>query len=200
MLKSTLTLFLLPTVLLLASNSDSPAAKQNSTADQTETVEKLIIANGTAALDLDLRHLNNATSEAANLETLRFALAPDSFFTIVVTNDVFRDALPGSVRLIPQNGANLPPPLAASLHQLVLEKIRADEGFELVIRDAKTNFAFFNIEGADYDYNPSAKSFSIKDGRILVSEDFAKQLGLPSVINPVVGKISVTASMQPIEI
>src|ERR1051325_2649576 len=204
MLKSTLALFLLPTVLLLASSSNNSAAKpkQNNPAAQTETVEKLIVANGTASLELDLSRLNNVgtTSEAPNMATLHFALAPDSFFTIVVTNDVLRDSLPGSVGLNPQNSADLPQILFAALHQLILEKVRADEGFELVVRDAKTNFAFFNVEGADYDYNPGAKSFRINNGRLLVSEEFAKQLRLPSARHAVVGNISLVANMQPIEI
>src|SRR5947208_13136791 len=123
MLKSTLSLFLLPTVLLLASSSDNSAAKpkQSSPPDQTETVEKLIVANGTAALDLDLSCLNTTdfVSEAHTIAALHFALEPNSFFTILVTNDVLRDALPGSVGLIPQNAANLPPTLTAALHHLV---------------------------------------------------------------------------------
>ena len=69
-----------------------------------------------------------------------------------------------------------------------------------MIRDGKTNLAFFKIDGAEYDYNAAARSLSIKDGRLLLAEDFAKQLGVPSETPRVVGKISVTASMQSIEI
>ena len=91
------------------------------------------------------------------LETLRFALAPDSFFTIVVTNDVLRGPLPGSMGLIPQNTANLPALLSASFHQLVLEKMQSDEAYELVVRDSKSGFVFFNVEGHQYDYDAGAQ-------------------------------------------
>src|SRR5205814_4377578 len=56
------------------------------------------------------------------------------------------------------------------------------------------------IVGCEYDYDAEARSLNIKNGRLMVSEDFAKQLGLPSEAQPVVGRISVRASMQPIEI
>ena len=214
MLRSILTVFMLPMLLLLASSSDNSAAreKQKSADIQVETVEKLIVASGSATLDLDLDRLNDAglpsrseakagsTTEKSTLETLHFALAPDSFFTIVVTNDVLRTPLPGAAGLIPQNAANLPPLLSASFHQLVLENMLSDDAFALVVRDSKTGFIFFNIEGYEYDYDAGARSLKIKGGRLLVSEDFAKQLGRPWEARIVIGKISVAASMSQIEI
>ena len=125
MLRSTLTVFMLPMLLLLGSSSDNSAArvKQKSTEIQIETVQKMVVAGGDATMDIDLARLNDAGSatEESNLATLRFALNPDSFFTIVVTNDVLRTPLPGSMGIIPQNAANLPALLNASFHQLVLE-------------------------------------------------------------------------------
>ena len=204
MLKSTLTGLMLPLLLLFGSSSDNSAArvKQKSTDIQTETVEKLIVATGSVTMDLDLNRLNDAGSatEKSKLETLRFALAPDSFFTILVTNNVLRGPLPGSMGLIPQNTANLPALLNASLHQLVLEKMQSDEAYDLVVRDSKSGFVFFNIEGHQYDYDAGTHSFSINDGQLLISDEFARQLGRPSEARAVAGKISVTASMYPIEI
>ena len=204
MLKSTLTGFMLPVLLLFGSSSDNSAArvKQKSTDVQTETVEQLIVAGGSATMDLDLNRLNDAGSatEKSKLETLRFALAPDSFFTIVVTNNVLRGPLPGSMGLIPQNAANLPAFLSASLHQLVLEKRQSDEAYDLVVRDSKSGFVFFNVAGHQYDYDAGTRSFSINDGQLLISDEFARQLGRPSEALAVAGKISVAASMAPIEI
>src|SRR5438105_10262656 len=108
MFRSILTVIMLPVLLLLGSSSENSAARveqksqPKSTDNQTETVEKLIVASGSATIDLDLNRLNDAvpameTSKplgpelmAEGLETLHFALSPDSFFTILVTNDVFR--------------------------------------------------------------------------------------------------------------
>ena len=84
MLKSKLTVFMLPLLLLLGSSSDNSAAreKQKSTEIQTETVEKLIVASGSVSMDVDLNRLNDAGSatEKSKLETLRFALAPRFLF------------------------------------------------------------------------------------------------------------------------
>ena len=153
-------------------------------------------------MDVDLNRLNDAGSatEKSKLETLRFALAPDSFFTIVVTNNVLRGPLPGSMGLIPQNAANLPALLNASLHQLVLEKMQSDEAYDLVVRDSKSGFVFFNVEGHQYDYDAGTRSLSINDGALLISDEFARQLGRPGEAGAVAGKISVAASMSPIEI
>ena len=87
---------------------------------------------------------------------------------------------PGSMALIPQNVPTLPAHLAASLKQLVIEKRRSNQGFDLAVRDGKTQFTFFNVEGAQYDYNASARSLSIADGRLLISKEFANALGRPS--------------------
>src|SRR5437764_764433 len=112
MLRSTLAVLLLPSLLLLASSSDNSAArpKRENAGSQAETVEKLIVAGGNVTMDIDLARLNDAgiSTEESKLATLHFALASDSFFTIVVTNDILRGPLPGSTGLIPENAANLP--------------------------------------------------------------------------------------------
>ena len=68
------------------------------------------------------------------------------------------------------------------------------------MRDGKTGFTFFNIEGHQYDYDPNAQSLSITGGHLLVSQEFANALGRPSECDSAVGKISIGARMQPIEI
>src|SRR3989442_43482 len=111
MLRSILTVFMLPILLLLGSSSDNSAAKpkQSNSENETETVEKLIVASGSVIMDVDLGRLNDVagSTEKSNPATLRFAVAPDSFFVIVVTNDALRGPSPGSMGLIPQNTANL---------------------------------------------------------------------------------------------
>ena len=68
------------------------------------------------------------------------------------------------------------------------------------MRDGNTGFTFFNIEGHQYDYDPAAQSLTITGGRLLISKEFANALGRPSDAGAVVGKISIGAAMQPIEI
>src|ERR1700730_2174210 len=204
MLKRMLGYFTLPLLLLLSNSSgnSAPQLPRKSVEGQTVTVEKQIVASGSATLEVDLNRLNDAgaATEKSKLETLRFALAPDSFFTIIVANNVLRGPLPGSMGLIAQNAANLPAFLNASLHQLVLEKRQPDEAYELVVRDSKSGFVFFNVTGHQYDYDPGTHSFSINDGQLLISEEFARQLGRPREALAVAGTISVAASMTPIEI
>ena len=47
---------------------------------------------------------------------------------------------------------------------------------------------------------PPPESFSITGGRLLISKEFANALGRPSDAGSIIGKISVGAAMQPIEI
>ena len=196
MFTKTLGYLTLPLLLLLSNSSGNSAQSLGKNSpSETGTLEKMIVMNGNLALDFALA----SGGQEANQQTLRFQLNPNSFFTALVYNGAFRGLEPGTIGLIPQNTASVPAPLAASLQQLVLEKRQSDEGLELVIRDANTNAAFFNIAGS-YDYNADERSFSIKDGQLLITSDFAKQLGLPSETHPVVGKVSVTARMQPIEV
>src|SRR5436190_19236563 len=203
MFTKTLSYLTLPLLLLLSNSSGNSAPSPGkSSQGESGTLEKMIVTNGNVTLDIDLNRLNapGSTAQESNRETLRFQVSPNSFFTVLVYDNLLRDLEQGTMGLIPQNTTNLPEPLAASLHQLVLEKMQSDEGFQLVIRDDKTNLAFFNIAGAEYDYNAGARSLSIEDGQLLIAEDFAKQLGVPSEAHAVVGKISITASMQPIEV
>ena len=90
--------------------------------------------------------------------------------------------------------------LGASVKQLAVEKLPSNQSFGLAVRDNKTGFTFFNVEGGDYDYNANARSLGIEGGRLLISKEFANALGRPSDAGSVVGKISVGAAMQPIEI
>ena len=193
--------------------------EQNSLQSQTGTLEKMIAASGSIVMNIDLNQLNGSGSATQKLETassrtlseLSLVAAPNSFFTILVFNDVLRGVEAGSaMALIPKPSAlagvndpgysNLPAPLSASLHQLVVEKLPSSSIFDLAVRDSKTGFVFFNIEGDLYDYDASAQLLSITQGRLLISKEFANALGRPSQAGSVVGKISVGAAMQPIEI
>src|ERR1700704_1813305 len=175
MLRKVISYFTLPLLLLL---SNSPENSATSAAEgsqgQNGTLERMIVANGIVAMDLDLNRLEGISSDTPeSRQSLRFEVSSASFFTILVFNNVVRTIEPGSMGLTGGNPTLLPTPLDASANQFVIERRPSEESFELVIRDGKTSFVFFNIEGHQYDYNPSRHSFSIKDGRLLMSEELA---------------------------
>jgi len=141
MLKTILVPFVLPLLLLFSNGSDHSVArfkesnnsseksvsrlKQNSPqiADsQTGTQEKMIVAHGSVSMEIDLNRLNGIDS-SSQINTLRFVVAPNSFFPILVFNNLLRGALPGSLELILQDSAVVPASLNSSFNQLVIEKL-----------------------------------------------------------------------------
>ena len=204
MSRITLTCFALLLLLFLGNSSENYAAqsKQNTSDAPTGTFQKMIVENGSVTMNLDLNRFNAISSVPARTVTLHFAAAANSFFTILVFNDLLRSPEPGSMALVPESEAapTLPAALAASLKQLVIEKLPSGAAFDLAVRDGKTGFTFFNIEGHQYDYDPNAQSLSITGGNLLVSQEFANALGQPSAASATVGKISIGTTMQPIEI
>ena len=231
-----LTLPLLPVLAITVATSlygvSSQAASQTARSPQrassamatapTDTLQKMIVESGSVTMDLDLNGLNGSGSLVARPVTLQFAVGANSFFPILVFNDLLRGPEPGSMTLIPTGVTaveaavpaasisilqatrpplqSLPPALGASLKQLVIEKLPSDRGFDLAVRDGNTGLTFFNVEGHQYNYDPSARALSITNGRLLVSKEFANALGRPSDAGAIVGQISVGAAMQPIEI
>src|SRR5947207_8224229 len=164
MCRKVVSYFILPLLLLLSNSSgnSAPQSPQKKSERQSGTLEKMIVANGDVTMDLDLNRLNGTASgtQESKRETLRFQVSPNSFFTILVFNNVLRGAEPGSMGLIPGNAATLPGALQSSLTQLVIEKLASDSAFEMAVRDGKTGFVFFNIEGHQYDYDAAAHLFS----------------------------------------
>src|SRR6266446_8317526 len=156
MLKKTPTAFILCLLSLLGNGWENCAAQpsQKMSDAATGTLQKMIVENGSVTIDLDLTGLNGSSSLVARPVALHFAAAASSFFPILVFNDLLRGPEPGSIALVPQVQAipALPAPLAASLKQLVVEKLPSDAAFDLAVRDSNTGFTFFNIEGHQYDY------------------------------------------------
>jgi hypothetical protein len=204
MSKLTLTSLALLSLLFLGNTSDNYAAqsKQQPSQAPTGTVQKMIVENGSVTLNLDLNGLNGSDALVTRPVTLNFAAAANSFFPILVFNDLLRGPEPGSIALVPEIQPHplLPVALAASFKQLVVEKLPSESAFDLAVRDGKTGFTFFNIRGHQYDYDPNAQSLNITGGNLLISQEFANALGRPSDAGAVVGKISIGAAMQPIQI
>jgi len=228
MVKKTLIVLTLPLLSVLAISvatplwgvSAQPASQTARSAVATDaptgTLQKMIVENGSVTMDLDLNGFNGSGSLVARPITLQFVIGANSFFPILVFNDLLRGPEPGSMALIPQAGVNavagigdagvnapsysFPVALGASLKQLVVEKLPSDQRYDLAVRDGNTGFTFFNVEGGEYDYDANAQSLSITNGRLLISKEFANALGRPLDAGAIVGKISVGAAMQPIEI
>src|SRR5437868_10839788 len=149
MLKIPLTGFALLSVLFFANSSATYAAppKQNTSTGLTGTLQKMIVDNGSVTMQLDLNGLNGSGSLVARPVTLHFAAAANSFFPILVFNDLLRGPEPGSIALTLQGsssagvsapGYSLPVALRASLKRLTVEKLPSGQGFELAVRDSNT--------------------------------------------------------------
>jgi hypothetical protein len=199
----TLLISLLPLFVFFGNGSDLLLAglTQNGRDGNTGTLEKMIVASGTVTMNLDPQRLggNRVKAKLPNKSTLQFDAVRDSFFTLLVFDNELRSVLPSSMDLIPQNAAALPGKSGAS-SQLVLEYQAFGAPYELVVRDAKSGFVFFNIEGHSMNYNPTEHSLSISNGRMLLSNEYAAELGRPGDAGTTVGELSVAAAMRTIEI
>ena len=222
MSKIWLTGFALLSLLFFANASENDASqpKQNASEALTGTLQKMIVENASVTMQLDLNGLNGSSSLVARPVTLHFAAAPNSFFPVLVFNDLLRGLQPGSMALALQNFSsagviplrqgyggqdatgysNLPAALRSSLKRLTLEKLPSGQGFDLAVRDSNTGFTFFNIEGHQYNYDAAAQSFTITGGRLLISKQFASTLGILSEAGSLAGTISIGAAMRPIQI
>src|SRR5206468_9716377 len=136
MLKKTLIVFALPLILLFAITAamalwgvvSSQAASQTARSPQragsavatapTGTLQKMIVESGSVTIDLDLNGFNGNSFLVARPVTLQFAVGANSFFPILVFNDLLRGPEPGSMTLIPAGviapGYTLPGTLGAS--------------------------------------------------------------------------------------
>src|SRR6266478_1418903 len=166
MLKKTLIAFALLLFWLLGYSSGNYAAQlsQKTSDAPTGTLQKMIVESGSVTMDLDLNGLNASGSLVARPITLHFLIGANSFFPILVFNDLLRGPEPGSMALIPA-GVNapaysLPAALGASLKQFVIEKLPSDRGFDLAVRDGNTGFTFFNVEGHQFFLNTNPRALS----------------------------------------
>jgi len=192
---------LLPFLVLFNNGSNNPLTDQASEPNRegTGTLEKMIAASGTVAMDIDVNRLNG-TSGKSRTSNLRFAVAPDSFFKIMVFNGELRGPLPSTMGLLAENSVLLPAKLNAAHQQLVIESMPWGGQYELVVRDGKTGFPFFNIEGSAFEYDASGRVFGVQEARLLISKEFAVELGRPAAAGTAVGNISIKANMHPIEV
>jgi hypothetical protein len=164
----------------------------------TGTYKKMIVANGSVAVNLDFSSLakTSGKNQKAAPNELFFEVERDSFFTVVAFNDELRGALPSAMRIMPHNLAALPTKLSESSQNLVLERTGWGEPYELVVSDGKTGFVFFYVEGFVYDYDSNEQSLKVQGGRLLLSREYAAALKLPTKSGAIVGEISFTAALR----
>src|SRR5215475_11199997 len=137
--------FALLSVLFFASapKNDASQPKQNASEALTGTLQKMIVENASVTIQLDLNGLNGDSSLVVRPVTLHFAAAANSFFPVLVFNDLLRGLQPGSMALAFQDSAsagviplrqdyggqdapsysNLPSALRSSLKRLTVEKL-----------------------------------------------------------------------------
>ncbi|MEO5720745.1 MAG: dockerin type I domain-containing protein [Chthoniobacterales bacterium] len=162
----------------------------------TGVLETSIVAQGSVTMDLALDRLK----PGAKAETLRLAAVADSFFPITVFNGELRGPGLGSIALTGVDARSLPQQLQDASERLMVEKVEWSSAYDLVVRDAKTGFVFFNVEGHQYSYDVPSRTLRVSGGRLLVSDGFAKNLGRPEVAGATVGSMNISATMRPIEV
>jgi hypothetical protein len=177
-------------------------ASRASAEGESGTLEKLIVASGRVALDVDLQQIREASAVAGKRTSSRLAFdaEKDAFMTYMVFNGELRGPLPGSLRLVPQAGQALPAGLEASRDHLVVENLAWGGPYDMVVRDGASGFLFFNVEGQTFAYEPNGRALTVRGGRLLISEEFARALGRPSAAGAVAGQLSIDATMRPIEV
>src|SRR6266545_6253546 len=94
----TVTLPLLSVLAISAGNYKAGPTQQTSNAP-TGTLQKMVVESGSVTMNVDLNGLNGSGSLVARPITLQFAVAANSFFPILVFNDLLRGPEPGSMAL-----------------------------------------------------------------------------------------------------
>ena len=147
MSKITLTSFALLLLLFLGNSSGNSAAQSNQKSAHAPagTLQKMVVQSGSVRMQLDFSRLN-ATSFAGRTATIHFAIATNSFFPVLVFNDLLRGAEPGSMTLIPAgvNAVEAAVPAApnsvSQATRLPLQLNSKAAGPSLVHRKALTRF------------------------------------------------------------
>src|SRR5262249_33086802 len=95
-------------VLFFASASENNATQPQQHAPEALTgiLQKMIAENASVTMHLDLNGLNGSNSLVTRPVMLHFAAAPNSFFPVLVFNDLLRGLQPGSMALALQNSSS----------------------------------------------------------------------------------------------
>lgn len=162
----------------------------------TGILEKMIVANGSVTMDLNMNGLNGARANAkgSRSSTISFDIERDSFFTVMVFNNELRGPLPSSMALIAKDGAQ------ARMQGLWIESVPfGSSTSELVVRDGN-GMALFNIEGQVMDYSYISRELAIGEARLVLTKEYATELGRLTDAGTVVGSIQINANLRAVEV
>lgn len=159
-------------------------------------LKKMIVAQGSVVLNLDSSLTGRGALKSGETIPMRFDVDQDSFFTVLVMNEMLRGPIPSSMNIDPTD-SKLPASMGA---QLSIESLAPTEPYELAVRDPKTGFTYFYVEGHLYDYNPQDETMYVQMGRLILSREYAEKLGRPSDAMSTAGQISISAKMRSIEV
>ena len=176
---------------------DAPAA--STAATNSGIVEKMIVANGSVSMNVNIGRINGSDLTGTALSPVNFTASDDTFFKAIAANGELRGLLPGTLSLRSVGTTNLPGKLGNASNQLSIESLSWGD-YELLVRDSKSGLVFFNIEGQTYDLSAAQCTLSIRGGRLLLSKEFATELGRPGDAGVVVGDLAIEAAMRTIEI
>lgn len=185
-------------VSLRASSFDLFGVDNKAQNSDSGTLEKMIVAEGSVTMEIDLNRLNGAAG-SARMATLSFEAVRDSFFAILVMNGEFRGPIPGTMDITPRGNVNLPASLRASYKQLVIEYLPWGGNYEMAVRDRKTGFTFFNIEGMEWNFDANQRVLGIESARLLISPEYAELLGRQADAGAIVGTLAANSSMRTVE-
>ncbi len=189
----------LPAIALLTAGSQPAVAQNGDGASGMQ--EKIVAATGTVTLSVDWNRLSGNNAAGGNKQaSLQFQIAPGSFFSAVVFNDELRAVEGGALSLVPAKGATAPEALKSSFKQLALAKLPPGQPYELAVRDAQSGFIYFNIDRFEYRYQGGMRVLSLENARLMLSPEFAQQLGRSADAGMEAGALSMQTSMYPIEI
>ena len=179
MLRKMLSYFTLPLLLLLSNSSgnSAPQAPEKSPEGQTGTLEKMIVASGNVAMDLDLNRLNGTAPGRKNRnwtpcvsKWVRILFSP--FLSLTMSCAVPSRARWGSSRETPRFF------LHRSMRRSTNSSSKNSRRMQLLTSwcaMGKRASSFSILKDISMITMPRAHLLSIKGGRLLISEEFAQQ-------------------------
>jgi len=177
------------------------AVQERAANSNTGTLEKMIVSEAAVGMNLNVARLEGRKAAKGRTDgTLRLTADRNSFFTYVIFNDEIRGPLPSAMRVTLDDIATLPSKLAPSSGQFLVEHLEFGGQYDLIVRDAHSGFVYFNVEGYEYEFEPYTDVLSIRNGRMLLSQEFANELGRSSEEGALVGELNIEARMRPIEV
>lgn len=169
-------------------SEDSAATNKKAPEGETGTLEKLIVANGVIDLSFDASSAHKSGKGSAQGK-LSLDAEPDAFLTSIVFNGELRAILPSALKVTTPNALS---------KELVLESLPIGGQYSLALRDGVAGNILFNIEGEVIEYNAAEKRLSIREARLLVSEENASKFGAKA--GTVVGGFGFDATLRAIEV